>query len=176
MRNLLVRFRWMLGVTVLLALVACGDGEDRAYNVSTNPAIEAQAAELFAAMQSGDDVQIVAQYHDGFFAKRSEQEWLGSMKRMMAERGPMRAHHLRRSQADTRFSGKFYILEYETVHTGQKRLHHTVTFLLSVNGGPIQLNGHKMTPWETDVVEESAGAGGEGSSEKIVDDKNMMQK
>ena len=144
---------WVLGALILLVLTACGDGEQRAYNISTNPAVEVQAAALFTAMQSGDDAQIIAQYNKGFFAKRSEQEWLGNMKRMMAERGPMRAHHLRRSQADTRFSGKFYILEYETVHTGQKRLHHVVTFLLPVEGGNIQLNGHKMTPWETDVVE-----------------------
>jgi hypothetical protein len=110
-------------------------------------------------MKSGDDAQIIAQYNKGFFAKRSEQEWLDSMKRMMAERGPMRAHHLRRSQADTRFSGKFYILEYETVHDGQKRLHHVLTFLLPVNGGDIQLNGHKITPWETDVIEDSNEGG-----------------
>lgn len=147
--------RWLWGLLMLLALTACGDSEDRAYNVSTNPAVEAQAAALFAAMQSGEGAQIVAQYNKGFFAKRSEQEWLDNMKAMMAERGPMRGHHLRRSQADTRFSGKFYILEYETVHTGQKRLHHVVTFLLPVEGGAIQLNGHKITPWETDVIEDT---------------------
>ena len=145
---------WILSLLMVLMLIACSEGEDRAYNVSANPAIEELAAKLFEAMQNGDDAQIVAQYNKGFFAKRSEQEWLGSMKRMMAERGPMRAHHLRRSQADTRFSGKFYILEYETVHTGQKRLHHVVTFLLPVEGGDIQLNGHKITPWETDVIED----------------------
>lgn len=148
---------------MLLALTACGDSEDRAYNISVNPAVEAQAGALFEAMQSGEDARIVAQYNKGFFAKRSEQEWLDSMKRLAAERGPMRAYHLRRSQADTRFSGKFYILEYETVHTGQKRLHHVVTFLLPVEGGNIQLNGHKITPWETDVVEGSTEADGTAS-------------
>lgn len=151
---------WTLALLMVLALTACGDGEERAYNISTNPAVEAQAAKLFEAMQNGDDALIVAQYNKGFFSRRSEQEWLDSMKRMMAERGPMRAHHLRRSQADTRFSGKFYILEYETVHTGQKRLHHVVTFLLPVEGGGIQLNGHKITPWETDVVEGGTEADG----------------
>jgi len=43
------------------------------------------------------------------------------------------------------------------VHTGQKRLHHVVTFLLPVEGGGIQLNGHKITPWETDVIEDVGG-------------------
>jgi hypothetical protein len=145
-------------VLVLLLLSACGDGEDRAYNVSTNPAVEARARVLFEAMQSGDDAQIIKQYNKGFFAKRSSQEWLAKMKAQMAERGPMRDFILRRSQADTRFSGKFYILEYETVHDGNKRLHHVLTFLLPVTGGDIQLNGHKITPWETDLVEEGDAA------------------
>ena len=158
MRIFLARFRLLLVVTMLLGMLACSDGEDRAYNVSTNPAVEAQAAALFTAMQSGDDAQIIAQYNKGFFAKRSEREWLDNMKTLMAERGPIRSYQLARSQADTRFSGKFYILEYNTVHDGNKRLHHVVTFLLPVEGGDIQLNGHKITPWETDVVEGSANA------------------
>jgi len=103
---------WVLVLLMLLALTACGDGEERAYNISTNPAVEAQASALFAAMQSGDDALIVAQYNKGFFSRRSEQEWLVSMKRMLAGRGLMRSHHLRRSQADTRFCVNFYILEY----------------------------------------------------------------
>ena len=75
-------------------------------------------------------------------------EWVDNMKRLMADRGPLQSYILRRSQADTRFSGKFYILEYETVHTGNKRLHHLITILLPVEGGEMQLVGHKMTPWE----------------------------
>jgi len=33
-----------------------------------------------------------------------------------------------------------------------------VTFLLPVNGGDIQLNGHKIVSWETDLVEEGDAA------------------
>jgi len=140
-----------LGVLLLLVLLtACGEGEERALNVSTNPAIETLAGKLFDAMQSGDDELVIKQYNSAFFAKRSPEQWLENLKALMAERGSMRAYHLRRSQADTRFSGKFYMLEYETVHTGNKRLHHVLTFLLPVTGGDIQLNGHKITPWETD--------------------------
>lgn len=131
----------------LLALVACEDG-DRAYNPTANPAVEAQAAALFEAMKAENYEQVVAQYYDKFFAKRSQAEWVDNMKRLMAERGPMQSYILRKSQADTRFSGKFYILEYETVHTGDKRLHHVITILLPVEGGDMQLVGHKITPWE----------------------------
>jgi len=147
---------FLLGL--VLNLTACGDGEERAHNVSTNPAVEARARALFDAMQSGDDAQILKQYSKGFFAKRSPQEWLDNMKALMAERGPIRSFKLARSQADTRFSGKFYILEYNTVHDGNKRLHHTVTFLLPVEGGDIQLNGHKIVPWEAKEVEPETAA------------------
>lgn len=138
----------MFLIALVSALSACGKEEERAYNVSTNPAVEKQASALFAAMQSGDDEAIISQYNKAFFAKRSKQAWLEKIKALMAERGPIRSFKLARSQADTRFSGKFYILEYNTVHTGNKRLHHTVTLLLPVSGGDIQLIGHKMTPWE----------------------------
>lgn len=156
------RSHWLWSFFIVLTLTACSEGDDRAYNVSTNPAIEKRAAKLFDAMQSGDDEQIIKQYYKAFFAKRPPQVWLEQMKVMMAERGPIRSYKLARSQADTRFSGKFYILEYNTVHNGNKRLHHTLTFLLPVTGGEIQLNGHKIVPWETDLIEE----GDEASSQK----------
>ena len=150
------RYRWSLALVLLLllTLTACDEGEKRSLNVSTNPAIEALSGTLFDAIQNGDDELVIKQYNSAFFTQRSPEQWLENLKTLMAERGPMRAHHLRRSQADTRFSGKFYMLEYETVHTGNKRLHHVLTFLLPVTGGDIQLNGHKITPWETDVTED----------------------
>lgn len=144
----------VFSLLMFLILTACGEGGERALNVSTNPAIEKLASELFDAMQSGNDEQIIKQYNKVFFASRPPRQWLDNIKVLMAERGPMTAYHLRRSQADTRFSGKFYMLEYETVHTGNKRLHHVLTFLLPVTGGDIQLNGHKITPWETDITED----------------------
>lgn len=145
-------YQWSpaLALLLLLTLTACEEGDERALNVSTNPAIEALAGTLFDAIQRDDNESVIKQYNSAFFAKRSSEQWLDNLKVLMAERGPMRAYHLRRSQADTRFSGKFYMLEYETVHTGKKRLHHVLTFLLPVTGGDIQLNGHKITPWETD--------------------------
>lgn len=147
MRNLITQSWLLLGILVLQILVAC-DGDDRAYNATANPAVEAQAAALFEAMMAENYEQVVAQYDEKFFAKRSQTEWVDKMKRLLTERGPMQRYILRRSQADTRFSGKFYILEYETVHTGNKRLHHLITILLPVKGGGMQLVGHKMTPWE----------------------------
>jgi len=147
MRRLMTQSWLLLGILVLQGLVAC-DGNDRAYNATANPAVEAQAAALFEAMKAENYEQVVAQYDEKFFVQHSQAEWVGNMKSLLAERGPLQRYILRRSQADTRFSGKFYILEYETVHTGNKRLHHLITIVLPVKGGGMQLVGHKMTPWE----------------------------
>jgi hypothetical protein len=54
---------------------------------------------------------------------------------------------LRQSQADTRFSSKFYILKYMVVHEGNKRVNRLITLLLPVEGGDIKIIGHKMTSW-----------------------------
>lgn len=151
MQKLLMQSWVWLVVAALLGLTACSDGEDRSMNVSANAIVEERAVALLDAIRSGDEEQIVKQYSDAFFAQRSKQEWLKDMRALMEERGPMTAYRLRRAQADTRFSGKFYILEYETVHTGNKRVHHLLTLIAPVSGGKIQLNGHKMTPWESDV-------------------------
>lgn len=149
---------WLAVLGVMLALSACGQDEQRAHNISTNPVVEAQAKALFEAIESGDEQRIIKQYDEKFFANQSPQAWLAKLKALMAERGPMMAYHLRRSQADTRFSGKFYILEYNTVHSGRKRLHHVVTLLLPVEGGAIQLIGHKITPWEAEPEKATAAA------------------
>lgn len=158
MQNLMVRFRILLGIAVLLGLTACEEGEQRAYNVSTNPAVQARAVGLLKAMQEGNDEQIVKHYDKTFFVQQPQKEWLDKLKAIMAERGPMRSYYLSRSQADTRFTGKFYILEFNSVHNGRKRLHHLITLLTPVQGGGIKLIGHKMTPWEAETDDDAGAA------------------
>lgn len=138
----------LCSLSLVLFIAGCeGEGE-RALNPSTNPAVEAQVGVLLEALRDGDYERVNQQYNESFFNRRDSQEWTDYLKKLVAERGPMSTYRLRRAQADTRFSGKFYILEYETVHTGDKRLHHILTLLLPVTGGDIQLVGHKLTPWE----------------------------
>ena len=132
-------------VVVLLLISACSD---RGSNAVSNPVVEARAAELLESIKAEDYARTSAQYQEGFFRSHTQEAWVDELKQLAAERGPMQAYHLRRSQSDTRFSGKFYILEYEAVHDGNKRVHHLITFLAPVEGGDIQLVGHKMTPWE----------------------------
>jgi hypothetical protein len=136
----------LLLTLLLLILAGCGERS----NINKNPLAEERAAKLLEAIKAEDYEKATAQYREGFFKVKPREMWVDELKRLAAERGPMQEFHLRRSQADTRFSGKFYILEYEAVHTGSKRVHHLITLRLPVEGGDMEIIGHKMTPWETD--------------------------
>lgn len=139
---------WLAAVSLMtLGFSACDSGEQG--NAMHDPAVEARVGGLLEAIKAEEYAQALGFYHESFFKIRTPEGWVDELKAYLAERGPMQTYHLRRSQADTRFSGKFYILEYETVHTGNKRLHHLLTLVRPVEGGDIRLLGHKITPWET---------------------------
>lgn len=146
MHNIRAIFCLATVLALTFSVTACDSGEQG--NAMHNPVVEAKVGKLFAAIKAEKYEQVLAQYHQSFFNIRAPEAWVDELKAHLAERGPLQAYHLRRSQADTRFSGKFFILEYETVHTGNKRLHHLLTLVLPVEGGEIRLLGHKITPWE----------------------------
>jgi hypothetical protein len=137
-------------VALLLGLSACGSGEQtpEQANAVTDPQVEAIATDLLSAIQAEDYERAVGLYHQSFFDSRAPQAWIEELKRHRAERGPMQSFILRRSQADSRYSGKFFIFEYESVHDGNKRLHHLITLVQPVDADETRLVGHKITPWE----------------------------
>ena len=130
----------------IIGLSACESEEQE--NVMHNPAIEAMAGKVLDAIQAGDYEALANLYGADFYKTKAPEEWVGELKTYLAERGPLQSYSLRKSQADTRFSGKFYIMEYSSVHDGNKRLHHLITIVSPVAGGAPQIVGHKITPWE----------------------------
>lgn len=138
--------RLFLAVILLLLLVACGEKAN--VNAESNAEVEKKADALFGAWKAGDYDTLLAQYDENFFRTHAREEWVDKLKGFIDERGPMTAWHVRRTQADTRFSGKFFLYEYETVHDGNKRLHHLMTFIWPVGEDKIKLIGHKITPWQ----------------------------
>lgn len=146
MHSIRAYLRFMVALGIMAGVIGCDPGER--HNAMNNPAVEARVNTLLETIKAQDFEQVIAQYDESFFNTRAPQAWVDTLKAHLAERGPMQSHILRKSQADTRFTGKFYILEYETVHDGSKRLHHLITLLRPVEGGDIQLIGHKITPWE----------------------------
>jgi hypothetical protein len=143
---------FLYSLSLILFIAGCDGDAEQALNPSSNPAVEARAGVLLEALRDGDYERVNQQYDESFFTRRAPEEWSDHLKTFITERGPMTTYQLRRAQADTRFSGKFFMLEYETVHTGNKRLHHILTLILPVNGGGIQIIGHKLTPWEAKVT------------------------
>lgn len=135
-------------VMVLLGLAACD--RDGSTNPNTDPVAEQKAAVLLDALKAGDLDTALAQYSDAFFKNRSREEWRDQLAKLNEGRGPMQDYILRRAQADTRLSGKFFILEYEGVYLGRQRVNHILTLVSPVTGEGIQLVGHKLTPWEVE--------------------------
>ncbi len=143
----------VLAIVLTMLLFAC-DNNNRGANSSTNPAVEKQAAALLDALKAGDYPLAIKQYPDSYFVKQTREGWERKLRTLSEERGAMKSYELKRSQADTRFSGKFFILEYMVIHEGNKRVNHIITLLAPVMGGEIELIGHKMTPWIDDSLDE----------------------
>jgi hypothetical protein len=139
--------RFLVVTIILLAgLVACDRGGSS--NPSQNPEVARKATALMEALKAGDLDTALAQYDKGFFKMRSAADWRQRLQAISDERGPLHKYVLRRSQADTRFSGKFYILEYEGFYDGNKRVNHILTLVRPVGKDEVQLVGHKLKPWQ----------------------------
>jgi hypothetical protein len=141
-------------IIVLATLLFACDNSNRGVNESTNPVVAEKAAALLDALKAGDYEQAIKLYPDSFFVKQTREGWERKLKALNEERGTMKSYELKRSQADTRFSGKFFILEYMVVHEGNKRVNHIITLIAPVTGGGIKLVGHKMTSWIDDRFDE----------------------
>lgn len=139
-------FLWVVIGFLSLGIAGCDDG-GRGYNTSTNPAVEKQASVLLDAIKAGNYDQAIKQYPDSFFVKQTTEGWVDKLKALSEERGSMQSYELKQSQADTRFSGKFFILEFMAIHEGNKRVNHIITLIAPVTGGDIKIVGHKMKPW-----------------------------
>ena len=141
-----------VSIVLLISVMTACDNRDRATNVSHNPVVLEKASILLDAIKAGDFEKAIKQYPDSYFLKQSPEVWTQKLKTLQEDRGVMQSYELKKSQADTRFSGKFYILEYMAVHEGNKRVNHIITLLAPVEGGDIIIVGHKMTPWQDESL------------------------
>jgi hypothetical protein len=134
-------------VLLVIGLAACsGDGG----GASVPPEVKAKAEALLQALQKGDLDQAMAQYDEGFFQQRSREGWRQELSDLLAERGPMTGYEYVRGEVSTRYSATFYILQYNSIHQGNKRLRHIITLLWPVEGEGLLLTGHKIRPWEVE--------------------------
>lgn len=105
--------------------------------------VENEANRFFAALQSADYAQVMGRYDSQFFANQDEQSWEQGLRELVDTLGAVSRVELRKVQTDTRYSGRFYILEY-SVYYGETPTWHTVTLLNPNNSEEVLLIGHKF--------------------------------
>ncbi|MDH5323920.1 MAG: hypothetical protein OEZ68_03025 [Gammaproteobacteria bacterium] len=99
--------------------------------------------EYFTALHDNDMDKVMAFYSKDFFKSRPEPQWRERLGGLLQQYGPVKTVSFRSKQADTRYSGKFYIYQFDTVHD-QKRVKHILTYVRPVDSDEVKLVGHKI--------------------------------
>ena len=110
-------------------------------------AVDPLAKEYFEALKVGDLDKAMDMYSDDFFNRFPRDAWRQKLQRLSTELGPIKAYSFRNKQADSRYSGKFYIYQYDTIHESvekDKRAKHTITFIQPISSKDIKLVGHMI--------------------------------
>jgi hypothetical protein len=129
---------------VIIVLLLLSAGCSQHASVSS---VDPLAKEFFEALKNGNIDKAMAMYSDDFFERFPKESWRQKLQRLTTELGPIKAYSFRNKQADSRFSGKFYIYQYDTIHESggkEKRAKHTITFIQPVNSAEIKLVGHMI--------------------------------
>jgi hypothetical protein len=101
--------------------------------------------ELFTTLGQGNIDQAMEFYPDEFFKAFPKEYWRERLEKFNQHMGTMESFRIRTKQSDTRFSGKFFVFQLETIHQDNKKARHIVTFVLPVDGSDVKLVGHKIT-------------------------------
>jgi hypothetical protein len=133
-----IRFRHLIIVALAYGLGACAPS---APDINLEP----QVNQLFSSLQKGDIDTALTFYSDDFYKGIPREQWRKRLEEFKAHMGPMISFRIRNRQADTRFSGKFFVFELESVHEGDKKASHILTFILPVNDDAVNLVAHKIT-------------------------------
>lgn len=98
---------------------------------------------LFDARISGDLDQVLALYDEDFFKAHPRREWQQYLQHVDARLGHLQAYVLRKHQYDTRFSGRFYILEYQTTYEKGKAWER-LTYVNLIGEQTVKLIAHQI--------------------------------
>lgn len=135
--NLNSAARWLL---LMLALVV-GGCDAPMPNLDLKPEVN----KLFSSLQAKDFDTALTFYSEDFYKAIPREGWKLRLQQFLELMGPIESFKIRNSQADTRYSGKFFIFQLETLHGGDKKARHIVTYILPVDGSDVKLVGHKIT-------------------------------
>jgi len=101
--------------------------------------------DLFVALGQGNIDKAMEFYPEEFYKAFPRDYWRAKLEEFYNLMGPMENYRIRSKQSDTRFSGKFFVFQLESIHKDSKKASHIITFVLPVDGGDVKLVGHKIT-------------------------------
>ena len=119
---------WVFIVAVVLVISGC-----TLPSSTSDKGVTEKAQAVLEALQSSDVEKIIAHYDENFYVTRSPQQWREELTALFSQHGKVARISMRNKQADTRFSGKFYIYQFDTLHDNDKRARHTLTIIRPVN-------------------------------------------
>lgn len=125
---------------LVLGLSACQSPVD------SGPNADAIVKAYFEDFVKGDVEKLLTYYSDEFYKMYPKETWRTKLQDLFKKYGKAHSYSIATRQADTRFSGKFFIYRYDTRHDNNKRIKHIVTFLRPVDAaGTVVLVGHKIS-------------------------------
>lgn len=89
--------------------------------------VEPIAKGLFEELKKGDVETALNFYSDEFYETIPRGEWKKKLQTFLEKVGPIKSYRIRSTQADTRFSGRFYIFTLETIHQAETVEDNTTT-------------------------------------------------
>jgi hypothetical protein len=107
--------------------------------------LKPEVNKLFSSLQAKDFETALESYSEDFYKAIPREAWKLRLQKFIEVMGPIESFRIRNRQADTRYSGKFFIYQLETRHEGGKKARHIVTFILPVDGSGVKLVAHKIT-------------------------------
>jgi hypothetical protein len=122
----------------LMMTIACGPPPSDAE-------VDQEVKKIVAAFQQSDVDKIMSFYGKDFYKNRNPEEWRMELQDLFKKYGKTQSVSMRNKQADTRFSAKFYIYQFDTLHDNHKRIKHTLTLIRPVNNSDkIVVVGHMI--------------------------------
>lgn len=105
--------------------------------------VDPLAKQYFESLKNKDLDKVMDMYSEDFFQAMPKEAWRQKLEGLTQQLGDISAYSFRNKQADSRYSGKFYIYQYDTIHN-DKRAKHILTFIQPVDSDEIKLVGHMI--------------------------------
>lgn len=121
------RFSIYLLLLLLACLLAACDAP------TSDVEVDKQAENIIRAFQAGDVDKLMSFYTKEFYKTRTPEQWRDEVQAVFKNFGPVKSISMRNKSADTRFSGKFYIYQFDSLHDNDKRVRHTLTLIRPVD-------------------------------------------